>query len=654
MLKRNYSLRGNRKSNQKMKTASRSDRKETNARLSAADQAGFFTMVKKYLRPYSGTLALLLLTYAFFTILTALQPLAMAPILDIALRANGQLTTSINPDVAQGGVDLNNIGQFVLLKLGLQDTTSWNVVLIMASAYLVMVIGTSLLSFINYLLAIKIRIGAGRDIQVDLFGHLFGLSLDFFNKERTGEIMARLDQDTSAAISGLELALRNLFVSPLLVAYYGYLMFVTNVNLTLFVAGAGILHYFLTRVIRSPIRLRLLEQFKVTADVTAFLQEKLTGARLVKSFVAEGYERSRLQKMSERVKKANLRFGFFKHVDEPVVLIVNALTNVGILLFSASELFKGNLTAGGFLLYLFVGRSILGPLTTLTQTYNSLQATLAAGVRVRELFAVKPSVVSGIQAANEFRALLELENVSFSYADSAILKNINLKIRKGETVAFVGPSGAGKSTLMDLLLRFYDPQSGQILLDGVNLKKLRLSEYRRLFGVVAQESFLFNATISENIAYAKDLSRAEIEEAAQIANAHEFILGLPNGYDTHVGDRGVRLSGGQRQRIAIARAMAHRPKILILDEATSSLDTESEKKVQVAVDQAIHSTTAVVIAHRLSTVVRADSIVVLDKGEIVDIGKHKELMDRCALYQRLANMQFTAEVEKPIMVAGEI
>jgi subfamily B ATP-binding cassette protein MsbA len=598
-------------------------------------------MVRKYLRPYWGTLLLLFLVYAAFTLLTAIQPVILAPVLDIALNG-GQLpeaTSGQQLDISS--MDLNNLGQFIISSLGLAAYSPWTIVVVLAFAYLIAALLVAAFNFANYVLAQKIKIAAGRDIQVDLFRHLFDLSLDFFHNQKMGELIARLDQDTKASITGLELALRNLLVSPLLILYFGYLMVKTNANLTLFVVAAGIFHYILTQILRNPIRKRMFEQFNVAAEVTAFLQERLAGARVVKTFVAEAYEVSRLRKMVDEVMDVNIRYGLLKHVDEPVTAGINALINVGILLFTANELFAGRLSTSGFFLYLYVGRAVLGPLTSLTQTFNSLQSTLAAGIRVRELFSIKPSVVSGTRHVNQISKGIQFEGVSFSYPGTPVLESIELLIPKGSTTALVGPSGGGKSTLADLVLRFYDPQKGRVLLDGQDLRDFVLSDYRKLFGFVAQENILFNATVAENIAYARpEITKQAIEEAATIANAMEFIHELPKGFDTFVGDRGVRLSGGQRQRIAIARAIAHRPQILVLDEATSSLDTEAEKRVQVAVDQAIQSTTAIVIAHRLSTVIRADKIVVLENGHIIDMGKHEELLARCTLYQRLASLQF--------------
>jgi len=323
-------------------------------------------------------------------------------------------------------------------------------------------------------------------------------------------------------------------------------------------------------------------------------------------------------------------------------MIVKAVTNVAVLIFAANELFTGRLSVAGFALYIYVGRIMMDPISNLSTAYLTAQQTLVSAERVNEWFERKPLIDSGTRQVTSFEKEITLEGVSFRYEDEHVLSNVDFMVRRGEVVALVGVSGSGKSTLTDLLLRFYDPNEGHIRVDGIDLREMELVSYRNLFGVVAQDSFLFNATIAENIAYNQpDLSLERIVEAAKIANAHDFILqDLPNGYETMVGERGVRLSGGQRQRIAIARAVIRRPQILILDEATSSLDSQAEKLVQEAIDRVIKDTTAIVIAHRLSTILNADKIVVMEAGKVADIGTHEELLTRCNIYQYLCELQF--------------
>jgi len=329
------------------------------------------------------------------------------------------------------------------------------------------------------------------------------------------------------------------------------------------------------------------------------------------------------------------------HAQQPFRAIINLLVETSVLVMAAYQLLSGEMTISTFVLFLYVIRSIRMPITKLGNTFIVTQGLLASSERIFELLSLRPEIVDGPGKISRFNDSIQLQGISFSYGSGKVLKNINLDIKKGEIVALVGPSGAGKSTLSDLILRFYDPTEGAIVIDSRDLRSLQQRDYRRLFGVVPQEPLLFNASVSENIAYGSDgVTRENILHAAKIANATEFIDELPQGYDTLVGDRGIRLSGGQRQRVAIARAVVHEPHIILLDEATSSLDSQSERLVQHAIDRVIENATGIVIAHRLSTVMNADKIVVMNRGVILDQGRHNELLKRCELYHRLCELQF--------------
>jgi subfamily B ATP-binding cassette protein MsbA len=576
------------------------------------------------------------------SLLTAAQPIITAPILEIAVngpQSLNQITTS--PPVDLASVNLNSIAQYLLKLFFPNQVDAWEVVVSIALIYLLISVALHLINFIVYLMGILIRYRASRDMQIDLFSHVANLSLDFFNKTRTGELISRLDKDTDAVVYGLESITRDVIVSGILVLIYGSLLIKTSLSLTLFVLVAAGAQYVFVRTIRTPLKKRVREQFNVQADVLAYLQEVLSNIRIVKSFAAEIYEVSRLKKLIKRAIHAEYGFSIFKHVDEPVTFIINSAVNVIILLFATNEMLTGKLTSTGFFLYLYIGRSVLSPLTTLAQSLKEIQAIIATSERVQSLFGEQTTILGGSILKSDFQDKIDLKNVSFIYAKEPVLRNVNLEIKRGQTVALVGHSGAGKSTLTDLILRFYDPSSGQITIDGQDLRSLNLPAYRRMFGVVSQESILFNASVAENIAYPdSDFDNATIEAAAHVANAHEFVLQLPEGYSTLVGDRGVLLSGGQKQRITIARAIYQKPQIIILDEATSSLDTESERLVQQAVENVIEQTTAIVIAHRLSTIVHSDKIVVMDQGRVIDVGKHAELLGRCEIYKRLCELQF--------------
>lgn len=620
-------------------------------RLSDFNQ--LWTLLQKYMRRYWPQTLLMLACYLIASLLTAAQPMVTAPILDVAVKgadAFQALGDEVPTKLTE--VSLNNVGAFLLHLFFPQQVAPWRVVVTIAIVYLCISVSLYILNFLVYLLSVWIRVKAGRDMQVSLFSHVVGLSLDFFNRRRTGELISRLDRDTDAVVFGLESIGRSVIVSSVLIFAYGALLIKTNWRLSLFVAAAGLLQYFFVQAVRKPVQNRVREQFNVQAEVTAYLQEVISNIRIVKSFVAEKFESLRLSKLSAKSAEAQFRFSFYKNIDEPATFIINSVVNVVILLFATREMLDGSLTTTGFFLYLFVGRSVLEPLTNLARAIKMIQTTVATSERVQALFAEKTSVQGGSIKALDFNKNIRFENVSFAYDDEKVLENINLEIEKGQVVALVGHSGAGKSTLTDLVMRFYDPQSGRILIDGIDLQQLELESYRRMIGVVSQDSILFNASVAENIIYpGEELNESRLEEAAQIANAKEFIERLPQGYKTLVGDRGVLLSGGQKQRITIARAVYRRPHILILDEATSSLDTKSERQVQEAIDKVIETTTAIVIAHRLSTVVNADKIIVIEGGRLLEQGRHEELLKKSAVYKRLCELQFDTsgrrETERP-------
>lgn len=599
-------------------------------------------LLGKYMRPYWPQLLLSFALYLAASLLTAAQPMVTAPVLEVAVHgpeAFAQLAENAPSRLAD--VDLNNVGQYLLQLLFPQQTSAWDVIVTVAVLYLLVSISLYAVNFLVYLLGIWIRARASRGMQAALFSHVLGLSLDFFNRNRTGELISRLERDTDSVVFGLEAILRSLVVSTVLVVLYGGLLLKTSVRLSLFVVAAAFVQYLFVQLVKKPTQRRVREQFGVQAEVTSYLQEVVSNIRVVKSFAAEAYESSRLNSLVKAAIRANLRYGFFKNVDEPVTFIINSAVNVAVLLFAANEFIAGQLSTTGFFLYLYVGRSVLDPLTTLARTLKVIQTTVATSERVQEFFNETPSVSSGSMVKTDFTHGIEFENVSFAYKNAPVLENITLSIPRGKMVALVGQSGAGKSTVTDLILRFYDPKSGRIAVDGNDLRTLDLDAYRRMIGVVSQDSILFNASIAENIAYPDETpDMARVRQAAEVANASDFITQLEQGYESFVGDRGVLLSGGQKQRITIARAVYHNPRILILDEATSALDTEAERQVQQAIDNIIKDTTAVVIAHRLSTVIHADNIVVMDGGRIVDQGVHEELYQRCKEYKHFCDLQF--------------
>ncbi len=606
------------------------------------DLRQFFRLVQKYVAPYWRAVALLLLTSYLATFLTALFPVLMAPILDLALGVPvGASGATGKPTAA--GLNLNNLGAAFFQWLGVQSIDNrFRAILLLCLVYVGVGFLRGWLDFGNYLLALWVRVHAAAAMRLDLFRHLLGLSMSFFTKHRTGELVSRLENDTGGATYGLETIVCTVLTAPVLIGFYTYLLVRTSPKLVVAALGAMLLHYSVTRLIRGPIRRLATDQFSILADLGARLQETILSIRVVKSFGAEAFEVGRLARTLREMLRVNMKFGVYKHVEEPARAVVNYVVEATILLLAAYELLAGRLGVPTFFLFLYVGRAVMVQIGLLGGAYSQIQTTLAASTRVSELLAQAPEVKDGFETISGFHDRIILEDVSFDYGGERVLHHVSFEIRKGEMVALVGPSGVGKSTLADLILRLYDRIEGSITIDGHDLRTLRQESYHRLFGVVSQEALLFNATIRENIAYGRTgIAEADLIRAATIANAHTFIIEFTDGYDTVAGDRGIRLSSGQRQRIAIARAIVGRPAVLILDEATSSLDTESERLVQQAIDRVIRGTTSIVIAHRLSTVLHADKIVVMSQGRVEAVGRHPDLLTTSETYSRLYRLQFS-------------
>jgi len=407
-------------------------------------------------------------------------------------------------------------------------------------------------------------------------------------------------------------------------------------------------------IIISWIGLKLHKESRILqekmADITSFLQETIFGEKIVKAFNMEEFENNRFKIETKKYFNTILRMTRIRNLSTPVTEFVSIAAAAIIIWYGGTQvIIDKTLTPGEFLGFFLVVFQIMTPIKELTTVTNRIQEATAAGKRIFEILDTEPNVKNDPNPIKieSFEKEIVFQNVSFKYDESenlinnVTLKNINLSVKKGEILAIVGPSGAGKSTLVDLIPRFYDPNEGEILLDGINLKKIELKSLRGLIGIVTQETILFNDTIKNNIAYGlSDISIDKVIEAAKAANAHNFIMQTPDGYDTVVGERGLKLSGGERQRISIARALLKNPPIMIFDEATSALDSESEILVQEAIERLMFKRTSFVIAHRLSTIRNASRIIVLEKGQIVQIGTHEELILQDGLYKKLYEMQF--------------
>jgi subfamily B ATP-binding cassette protein MsbA len=569
--------------------------------------------------------------------LAALLPVLLAPILDLAL------DSEVGRSTREPGLALHALGATVTEALGLRpERGAFGVIVGLGGAWVAVGALHGLVQYGAYLLTQWLRVRARAALQRDLLGHMLGLSLGYFARERAGELLARLQSDTRLATSGIETLARALFAAPLLLAFYGALLVATSLQLVAVAVVAALLHALLTRGLRTRVRRLAVTRLEAIGRLTARAQEAFAAIRVVKSFGAECYEVRRFGEAVGSAMTAAVRLGAWRSVDEPARGALNTVVEAAVLAVAAWELVAGRLTAAALVLFLYVMRAFVAQMTPLGTAWTQWQVMAAAAARVEALLAIPPVVNDGAEPVEAFRERLVADAVTFDHGGVRVLDTVKLEVHRGECLAIVGPSGAGKSTLADLLLRLYDPQAGAVTLDGRDVRTLCLRDYRRLFGVVPQETLLFNTSVRDNISAGREILAEDIENAARVAAAHDFIAGLPRGYDTVVGDRGVRLSGGQRQRIALARALAGRPAILLLDEATSALDNDSERLVQEAVERAVAGMTSIVIAHRLSTVRRADRIVVLADGRVEAVGTHAELLERSATYARLHALETAA------------
>jgi len=610
----------------------------------------FSGLIRRYGWPFRNNIALIVLLTTAANAFALASPAIIAAALTVFRVAQG--TTSGGG--GGGDLNLNDLGQRLITGLALPAAERpWFVVGLLAVAYLAQACGAAGLNYVAERVTLKIRIEATRLIRMDLLRHLFSLPLSFFHREKSGELLSRVTQDAKNVGQGVGPLIRRQIQQSIQVIGFGAYLVSTDAWLTVVAVGVVASHFALSHFLGHRLRLGSRQAVDRQAGLSAALQESLGAVRVAKSFGAERYELARLERSVSKVADANLVEGRVNIVAEPVRLVLDALATFTIFVFAAIQLRAGFLTIQGLLLYVYVGRLLIAPVNRMATDYLWMQWILASFDRITELLTIRSPLVDGPETTNVFERSIELKSVTFSYGSHRVLDDVSLDIRKGESVALVGQSGAGKSTLTDLILRLHDPDAGEVLMDGVNIRCFAQASYRRPFGVVSQENLLFHDTVSNNIRYGRDgITDEAIVRAAKIANAHDFIIRLQRGYDTVVGDRGLRLSGGERQRVAIARAVVHQPEILILDEATSALDSESERLVQEAIERVTQSVTTLIVAHRLSTVRYADKIVVMERGQIVDCGRHDELLGRCAVYVQLCGLQFG--VPQPELLEGSV
>lgn len=503
---------------------------------------------------------------------------------------------------------------------------------------------SNLFTYLSGVVLAKVRAEVIKKMRLDIFQKTTQMHIGFFSNERKGDLMSKMTNDIQEVENSIVQSLRVVFKEPATIILYFAVLFFMSVKLTLFtiliIPISGAIIGGITRRLRKT----AIESQESLGRIVNILDETIGGMRVIKAFGAQSYVTGKFDEETDNYSNVNISMARKNELASPISQFLGVFVVAGILLYGGS-LVLGNasdLSASDFITYIIIFTQVLNPAKEISRAASSIQRGLASAERI---FAVvdTPSDIQNRpnpKPVSAFSKSITFENVSFKYEKETVLSEINFTLEKGKTIALVGPSGGGKSTIADLVPRFYDPSEGGVLLDDTDLRDLDLAQLRGLMGIVTQESILFNDTVFNNIAFGLEgISEEKVMEAAKIANAHEFIVQLENGYHTNIGERGSKLSGGQRQRLSIARAVLKNPPILILDEATSALDSESERLVQDALTKLMTNRTTLVIAHRLSTIQHADEILVIKKGEIVQRGTHSQLIAEEGLYKKLSSIQ---------------
>jgi len=584
----------------------------------------------RFVRPYKGLFLAATVCMGFSAVFNGVSFAMMLPLVDIVLTHKKIIVPTKLPDFLAGFVDkINNIPPQIMLNY-------------MVVSFLLLFLLKGIFVFLQNYFMSDIGQRVIRDIKSQLYAKIQSLSLNYFTHKRGGELMSRITNDAKVVENAVSYGSTDLIYQSLQVIIFATFIFFIYFKMALVsLVFLPLISFPIIKVGKALRKLSKRSQEKI-ADTNSLLYETIMGARIVKAFNMEEYEVNKFNRVNADYFKICMRTIKRSLLLNSSMELLIAVAGAFVVFWGGHEVIAGRISFGVFGLFIGSFFSLFSPFKKLSQVNALNQQGLAASERIHEVLETQASVKEPAQpkVLREFKKNIRFNDLWFSYADTQILKGVSLEIEYGQMLAIVGPSGSGKSTLVDLIPRFYDPQKGTVLIDGIDVREYSLKSLRAQIGIVNQETMLFNDTIRANIAYGRlDASLKEIEEAAKKAHAHDFILNCPQGYDTVIGDRGVKISGGERQRIAIARALLKDAPILILDEATSQLDSASERIVQEALDRLVSGRTVFMIAHRLSTVRNADRIVVLDKGMVIEQGTHSQLLEKNCLYKRLYEAQ---------------
>lgn len=606
----------------------------------------FLQLMRRFVSPYKKYVGWAVLLNILSAVFNVFSFSLLIPILDILFQSGEKHEVYHYMEWGVESFDKvlkNNFYYYVTEMIHAGGATT--VLLLLGLGLTIMTLLKTSCYFASSAVMIPLRTGVVRDIRIMVYAKVMRLPMGFFSEERKGDIIARMSGDVGEVENSITSSLDMLIKSPIMIIIYFATLIVLSWKLTLFTVlvlpGMG----WLMGKVGRKLKRQSLEAQSKWSDTMSQLEETLGGLRIIKAFIAEDRMINRFAKCSNELRDATNRVAMRQALAHPMSEFLGTILIVSVLWFGGSLILGHNssLTASKFIYYMVVLYSVINPLKDFAKAGYNIPKGLASMERVDKILKAENNIkeISNPKPLKGLNDRIEFKDISFSYdGKREVLKHVNLTVPKGQTIALVGQSGSGKSTLVDLLPRYHDVQEGDITIDGTSIKDVRIADLRTLIGNVNQEAILFNDTFFNNIAFGvENATMEQVIEAAKIANAHDFIMEKPEGYNTNIGDRGGKLSGGQRQRISIARAILKNPPILILDEATSALDTESERLVQEALERLMKTRTTIAIAHRLSTIKNADEICVLYEGEVVERGKHDELIQLDGYYKRLHDMQ---------------